>query len=224
VPRYVLTTVTTQASTSDLTTLLNVLGDLDINDATAATRLYLRRLISQCSADFATFCNRTFGLQTYTVTISQDGRPGSGIFWNTRESIHLRAPLVSVTSVTEDGTVLVLNTDYVLDIENATIWRIDTDGNPRGWSREKIVIVYKAGWLLPGMVDAAAVALPADIEGKALRFIKVCYLERGRDTFVKSENVAGVGSLTYGSTPPEGNMPSDIIDFLEQNYRVPVVA
>src|SRR5580704_1519164 len=111
-PRIV-TTVTTAASSYDLTTLAIVKDELAITDG--ASDATLKRYLSWASAALAQECNRVFAVETVQDQIwpQRDINPVAPGF----EVLQLsRWPIVSVASLIEDATTpLVKDTDFVLD-------------------------------------------------------------------------------------------------------------
>ena len=134
-----------------------------------------------------------------------------------------RWPIVAVTSVTEDGTNLTAGTDFILDPTNGRLIRLHCDGRPRRWCAASVVATYQAGYVLPGDTTGAARTLPYDLEDAVCRLVATRWAERRRDPFVVEESVVGVGSTKYVTAGPNGNMPPDVADLLD-NYRVPVTA
>lgn len=212
---YTITTVTAAATSFNLTTLLAVKADLNINDATSQTNILLQRLIAQCSSAATSYCNRVFPLQTYLDTIRL--RNGADVLMTRRH------PVTQIVSILEDTTALIVSNDYEFDADNGLIRRLDGSGLPSKWTGDKkVAISYKAGWILPG-TPALASTLPADLEDAVIRMVKSRYLARERDPFLKAERVDGVGSVDYWvAAGTDGNMTPDVSDVLD-NYRIPAI-
>lgn len=220
---YTITTVTAAATSFNLTTLANVKADIELR-GTEKDPL-INRIIPKASAAIAKWCNRVFARQTYQEvwrppTLSSGAtRVVDGI----KPLTVLRWPLVSVTSIVEDGTLLVAGTDYELDLEHDAIYRLDGEDNPVSWPSAKRTIVYVAGYILPANgVAAASVTIPADLEDAAVRLINGRYQGGTRDPYLKSESLPGVITQEFWVPDNEGNLPPDIKDLLE-DYRVPVL-
>lgn len=209
--------VTVPATSFDLTTLLDVLADMNLNSVDAPTKTYLRRNITQCSAAAAQYCNRVFLAQTYSESLYPDRDPYPYQIQGGLDVLQLsRWPITSVTDVTENGTALVEDADFKTDKDDGQLLRLDSNGLVRKWCTLPIVVVYAAGY--------AATAIPADLQDAVNRMVKSRYMARGRDPFVRQETVDGVGSNTYYvSASAEGNLTPDIADILD-NYRVPAIA
>lgn len=218
---YRILTVTGAASSFDLTTLANLKDDLGITGAAEDT--YLARAITQASSAVADYCNRVFAQQTYQVVIrpERDARPWA--FPNGHDPFLLAPPpLVSVTSVDEDGTALVSGTDYEAALgDQPAIYRLNASGDPKDWPSVKITVVYVAGYVLPGNTGAT---LPAAIEDATIRLVKGRRLARSRDPYLRVDDVSGIGRQEFWipNGPDAGNMPPDVAEVLDK-YRIPAL-
>jgi hypothetical protein len=224
-PRSVITT-TVAAPTS------HVLLDLAIfkNDwavTTTADDAFLTRAITRCSVFAETYCKRTFGVQTLqdSITLRRDKWPF--ILKERPDPLQLSAwPLVAIASVTEDGTVLTLGTDFAADMDAGQLYRLNEWGTEREWRGVSIVVVYQAGYVLPddtNLYSPMPQPLPLDLQDAVSRMTYTRYAERQRDPLLKSEYVDGVGRAEYIVSSPDGNLSPDVEDILAK-YRVPTVA
>jgi hypothetical protein len=133
-----------------------------------------------------------------------------------------KSPLVSVTTVTEDGTVLTAVTDYEIDVANGLVYRLDSDGNRISWPAVTLVFDYKAGWTLPeqtlpaGGLNALVDNAP-DVEDAVIRLVKGRFLARGRDPSLMQQDTPNVGSRRWWVGA--GSITSDIAGILD-NYRI----
>lgn len=208
-------TVTTAASSYDLTTLDNVKAELNVSDNSKNT--ILKRYISSASVAAASYCNRVFQVET----VSEQFFYGTFERYNsvsrhTIKRLQLkRWPLTAITSVTEDSTALVANTDYLADNSVGTLIRLGSDTKPVAWSPLPLTVVYSAGYA----------TTPADVEDAVIRMVVKRYQAKGRDPSLKSENLPGVRDVTYwiATGTESGNMTPDITDILD-GYRVPLTA
>src|SRR4051812_39928519 len=108
-----ISTVTTAAASYDLVTLDVVKDELGISDNSKNTTL--QRYITAASAMVAQYCNRVFPVETLTDEIWAARDPWPRIINGGLPSLQLsRWPLVSVTSVTENGVALVQDTDFAV--------------------------------------------------------------------------------------------------------------
>lgn len=208
----VLTTVSTPAGSYNLTTLSAVKSDLGITDTSNDT--YLTTLITRASQTINQYCNRVFVSEGMTETFYPDREYYSYQLSGGIPCLQLsRWPLISVTSVTENGTALVEGTDFLVDKENGRLLRLDTLSYPTEWPTWKTVVVYTAGYA----------TVPGDLEEACSRLVRARYMAKTRDPFLKSERVEGVGESTYwvSTDAASGNLPPDIADAVD-NYRVPV--
>lgn len=149
------------ALTADaLTTLADVKAVAGITDTTQDTRL--EYLINAVSAQIAGYCDRVFTRSTYTL----ETHTGTN-----RQSLSLRQwPIVSVSSILEDGTTLPV-TEYELkaqDMERGIVYKAN------GWNQNTTYATgltsdtwatgrdysatYVAGYYMPGDVTSP----PAD--------------------------------------------------------------
>ena len=83
-----------------------------------------------------------------------------------------RIPVSTITSVVEDSVTLTAGTDFRL-MPGGVLERLMNDAVVT-WSRAKIVVLYTAGYSLPGSV-------PPDLEAAAIEQVKFWYLTRDRD-------------------------------------------
>lgn len=221
-----LLTVTTPATSFNLTTREAVKAELDLksNDLNTWIDLKLPRLSAICSA----YCRRVFAKQTYSEIIRPDRRTGDTrpvgtLSRLTRmtappEYIGLHEyPIVSITSVDEDGTILVLNTDYEYDPRIAGLYRLGSETRVP-WEALKTTVVYQAGYVLPGNANAN---LPGDIEEAILTFMKMAYRGRTRDPSLRSQDIPGVIAETYwvDTGRDAADVPPQVASMLDRHRR-----
>ena len=203
-------TITTAASVTRLTTVARVKQELDItsndNDALLGSK------IDEATSEIEAHLGRFFRRETLTET-----------FWGDSECaqylILARAPVASITSVTIDD-VAVDSTEWRLDAATGILHRLDSTGYPSFWSWCKsVVVVYVAGYLLPGEVGRT---LPEAIEAGALSLMSAFWQSRGRDPLVKSEEIPGVERVDYwvGYIGEAGQLPPDVITKIAPFRRV----
>jgi hypothetical protein len=189
-------TVTAAPTHTNLTTPDVVAADLQIDAEGDNTQLYAD--IGSVSQSVSGFIGRDLGKATLSELFRVTARC---------EALRLtRFPIVEITSVTENGEVLDAE-DFEVDGKRR-VYRLSSDCRTC-WPRGKIVIVYKAGYLLPednGYEAGQVGALPADVEKAAVIACRALYQARGRDPMVKSETVPGVieQELWVGSDPGQG--------------------
>ncbi len=152
--------VTGPAASTALTTLETVKAVLGISGAT--DDVYLTLAIGQASAVISNYCNRVFALETVEEAIrpAMDNYP-----WNVPGGLSpvqlSRWPVTVITSVTEDGVMLIPGTDYEVDRAQGQLWRLDLNGHLIAWRTARIVVVYTGGYVLP---PSASRTLPVDLE------------------------------------------------------------
>ncbi len=219
--KTVITTVTVSATLRDLTTLETVKDVLAVTGTVDDT--FLSRTISQCSTAVEQGCNRVFALETLqdTVFLERDGYPHmvpGGL-----PALQLsRWPIVSVASVTEAGRSLTAGSDFIPDQANGRLIRLHIDGLPSRWRAAIVVVIYQAGYVLPGDTSGAARTLPCDVEDAVCRLVAARWAERRRDPYLKVEETAGIRN-EYWIPAYDSALPPDVASLLD-NYRVPVVS
>lgn len=227
--KSVISTVVTAASTHDLTLLATVREDFGIS-TTDASDNFLGRAISRASAAAENFCNRVFAAETVKdeFLVDRDSWPHM-VIGGIELLQPIRWPIVSISSIVEDGATLSPLTDFRLDGKKGQIVRLDSDGYRKRW-RGNVAVTYLAGYVLPGQVAGdfpGAEKLPLDIEDAVGRMVYARFIDSTRNPFVRSDIVDGIGRLDYITPNPKnsdgGNMSADVIDLLN-NYRVPVIA
>jgi len=195
-------TITTGPSVTRLTTLSRIKQELGI--ASSDDDALLAAKIDEATSDIEAHLSRTFARATLSET-----------FWPTEGAITsdtlimARAPIASVTSIAEDD-VAVASTEYRIDASAGLIHRLDASGYPSFWLAHKaIVVVYAAGFLLPG---ESGRDLPAAVEAGAIELVQSFWQARGRDPLVKAEEVPGVMRTDYwvGAVGEAGQLPPGV--------------
>lgn len=171
--------ILTPAVSTDLTTVEVVKQELGITDTSADNKLL--NYIRQASDLIARYCNRSFGLQTVEE-----------VFLDVcfRGPIALRhRPVVSIISLVE-STSVIDPADYELDKERGMLHRATFGGLGWHWAGD-IVVEYQAGYDL--LND-----YPYDIERACVLLVKQSYFASTRDPTIRSEDIPGVASYSYG--------------------------
>lgn len=183
-------TVTVPAARFDLIDLATASSELG-TATDASTLVKLQRLITSTSARFAGLCGRPFTLATYSETFRS--------VYADRVVLSER-PVVSVTSVTGNGTVLVVDTDYEIDKKAGAVYRM-SNGYRWAWYAHTLTIVYQAGY------DQ----IPADITEAVLTVLRTQWLVSqsvsGASQILRSFSIEGVGREDYW-TPTSGSSSS----------------
>lgn len=166
--------------------------------------------IDQISAMCAAWCNLargidgrapTFGSETLRATWLNAPCARDGLLL-----LPWRAPIVSITSVVENGITLAA-TDYQL-LEGGVLRRLSGDDEIE-WSPLKIVVVYVAGWSLPSGV-------PPELEGQVIEQVKLGYLGTDRDPSLRSESSPDLYQASYGVIGGDSIGESGLLRSLEQ--------
>lgn len=121
-----------------------------------------------------------------------------------------RRPIVSVSSVTEAGTVLEA-TDYEIEAANGILLRLVSD-LPAWWNCGKIVVAYQAGWA----------TVPADLKAMAAKLAMILWSETARDPSLKRVRIDGVSEREYWVGPADDPlMPAEILQGLAPYMNYP---
>jgi hypothetical protein len=210
-----ISTVTAAASSHDMTTLSVVKAELGITDTNSDE--ILSRYISEGSAAVENFCNRVLVVETVKDQFWPQRDPQFQIAIQGVDQVQLsRWPVISVSSVVEDGLTLTVDTDFVVDAARGSLIRLDSNGYPTRWPAVAISATFQAGYA----------TIPADVSAALIRMVSQRWFAKGRDPSLRGETIPGVYSAQYwvsAGAGSSGNLTPDVADLLE-NYRVPVVA
>lgn len=194
-------TITTAPERVALTTLDRVKLELDIS--TDANDTLLTTKINEASSDIEAHVSRSFAYAGMTERFWGDPNYADYLILN-------RWPVGAITSVTVDDE-LVDSDEYRLDETTGQLYRLDASGYPCQWFWCKdVVIVYTGGYELPGADNPT---LPAAIEAAAVELVTSYWTERGRDPRVRSEEIPGIGSVSYwvGAVGAAGDLPPSVV-------------
>ena len=224
--KRVSTVVTGAADSYDLAVLATFKDDWQITDTNSDA--FLGRAITRASEQAAQYCNRVFSAEAVTDTFYaqyiQNAAPLAAQLGPLQLSRH---PIVSIASVTENGTVLIAGTDYYSNPITGELFRLDVNGNDSKWSNWTIVVVYIGGYQVPAQtvpsLPGGAPVLPIEVSDAVGRMVFSRYAERARDPFVKTVVAFGIGTTEYTTSRIDGNMTDDVTDILD-NYRSGVIA
>jgi len=171
---------------------------------------YLDRLIDQASAAITSWCSRVFAAETVRETFHAGFLP--------REAFVLsRWPVIDLLSIEIAGQAQPLaETEQEA---GGLLYRVDAGGNRACWPAGRTVIIYRAGYVLPGEDERT---LPPDIERATLLTVRAAWHAAGRDPLLRSETIEGVGSSAYFGAGASGL--SAEVEGLLTPYRVVGVA
>jgi len=193
-------TVTSAASTYDLTSLTTVKEELSVTDG--ADDAMLRRWITEESARVASHCRRVFALETVREVIRFEP-------YDDRDCVPLsRSPVASLTSVTEDDDTALTTSYYEADLGAGLLYRLDGSSNREWWMCSRLTVVYRAGYTL-------LTGLPREIEKATIRLIQHRYYARGRDPYLRAQRVRNVLEQQFWvPSANESALPPDVRDML----------
>lgn len=206
-------TVTTAATDRSLLTLAEIqaaTGTTAAADTAALTALNARVAASiarECNVAAAGVTPPTLRLETLTEVFRLN-QSVWGRFPKRVEHILLsRGPVVSITSVVEDGTTLPAD-EYEIDTATRRLYRMDGDDERTFWASAKITVVYTAGWA----------TVPDDMKLAAAKLARILWTEEGpnaREPGLKRHSVDGVGEREYWVAPnDEPLMSKEIAELL----------
>lgn len=217
-------TVTVAAAATDLTILATVKTELNISGSGDDT--FLNTLIDQASAFIRKYTGRIFERQTLTETL-----PGTGFV----DLYPTRTPIVSITSITLNGTLL-SSDEYTLndadmgqiirhddaDVPSAVVWPFSSRPSSGlsqhiqwGSFANNISIVYVAGFLLPGEDNRT---LPEDLERACIELVKMFFEKRSSDPSVRFEKIGDAAQAFEVNK----QLPLTITMILDRWTRIPV--
>lgn len=191
-----ITTITSAASSYDLTTLSLVKGELGLTTAIYDETLAL--YISAESAKIAAYCNRVFPEETVSDVFRLSDSYSYG-------SLRLsRFPVGTITSVTCDDETLTAS-DYTLNGQSGILFNLCDDNIIIPWNYEKVTVVYKGGYA----------TIPAAVADACVQMCVRRFLARGQDSAIQSEEISGVASVRYFDRMSKvDGFPSDIESLL----------
>lgn len=217
-------TVTTAATDRRLTSLPTAQALTAIT--TPEDVVALTVLLPLVSAMIENYCNRIFAQETLLETFirwneprGRTARGGSEVLQLSRFPITVPSGPIVLT-VTENGTALLQDTDFIANYHTGELRRIGSGGFPRHWPFGAVTVAYTAGYVLPA---SSGRTLPLDIENATLKLLRREWFSRSRDPMQVSHSEPGLGQTTYWIGATGGGMLPEICDLLD-NYRVPVVA
>ncbi len=185
-------TVTTAADTYSLISETAARAALDVPTGDDAL---IDAIIKRASDVIARHCRRVFAKETIEETFRPDQCHG--------ELILSRYPVVSITSISENGNALVAD-DYELDKDKGFITRLH-GSRPCYWSTWKTVVTYVAGYELPAKA-------PPALAQACIQLVKSYYVGADRDPMLRSESVGDVSSASFF----DGDLPPDVRGLLTQ--------
>lgn len=142
---------------------------------------FLQTSIPLIAESINTYCNRILYKQTGLVDKFRT------VGW-IKERVYLRQfPVTALTSVTEDGVVLVRDTDFFLSGDDGILLRTDVQGNAKWWLPYKVVVVT---------FDAGYDPYPADLVPVLAAVVEHEYAKKAQRDLNSGSNMEGVSKLT----------------------------
>lgn len=192
---------------------------MELNPPDSSTDTLLSAKIDDASSDVSIRCGPSLRRETLTETFWPDHLSGMWRHHRHDRLILSRYPVANIGSVTLDG-VVVDPSLYRFDGDTGQLYALDSSGYPAIWCFGKsTVIVYDAGYLLPGQANAN---LPASLEAAAIELISSYWSSRGRDPLLKSEEAMGVARFDYwvGAIGQSGELPPGVTAKISPYRRV----
>lgn len=186
--------------TGSLVTLATVKTELGISSSTDDA--YLERVIAASTDTISAFCRRTFHYETGIVEkVSGSATPYMTL---------AKAPLVSIASITYDGST-VDSTDYEIHdakaglVYNKGTWIWYATGGagithlPKvGTERKMYTVTYTGGYITAAQDNGTTLIrnLPYDLEDACVQLVNYRYKARARDMSIASESLLNA-SVSY---------------------------
>lgn len=214
-------TVVTPAAETSLTTLTRLKAELNITDT--ASDAILTAKIEEASSDIAVRVAPLLRREELSETIRWGGRHSyCGL-----DSLYLsRAPIVSIDSVTIDGSLVDPGDYYYTDDAEhwgGAVYRLMA-GYAMPWLFvQSVVVVYTAGYLLPG---ESGRNLPPVLEAACLELVSAYWSSRGRDPALKAEEDYHVARFEYwvGAVGADGDLPPSVMAKISSFLKTPALA
>lgn len=204
-------TVVAPAASMALTTLEALKDELALS--ATGDDVWLTDTIARASATIERWCGRVFALETVQETFRIDRA--------TDLLVLSRWPVASVVSVVAGGVGLAAD-EWELDAANGDLYRLGTTDQRKVWPIGKTVVVYSAGFILPG---AEGRDLPADIEAACIALCARAFHAKGRDPALRSYENPDVESYSFvdpNKLLTVDGLPADVAERLRP-YRQVVI-
>lgn len=206
-----ISTVITPASSLWLVSLDAALDELGLDADGGTLDSQVGRMIGQVSSAINTYCNRVFVRQSYRdqfrYTCNWLGYGNPLVLSQAPIAVDSDGDLV--LTATEDGTAVDTG-EWEVNRSTGALYRLDSAGGISSWSGSLIAIDYDAGFDL----------IPDDVQAAALRWLAMRYSARGRDPYLRSEEVPGAQRFDYAvSQMAAAGVPTEISEMLS-GYRI----
>lgn len=206
-------TIITPATNTALATRAYVKGELGITDSSEDARVdaYIR----QASDAIVGAINVDLAAATVAETFRRNRR---GVLCGLRSSRDdkltlARMPIVSISSVVEDGTTLDPS-EYELESADFGLLLRLRDGFLSTWSASTVVVTYTAGYDLPN-------SAPALLQRACALLVAQYKASASRDPTVRSESTDGLGSTSwFDGAGDRGGLSPEVAGILQQ-FQIP---
>jgi hypothetical protein len=219
-------TVVTPAPDRSLVDLATVKDEFDITVTTTDARL--QRWITESSNMIGQSVGRAFRAETvaevFRASVYRNIDAPGERFFPARDAMMspvdlyvpalqlVRFPIVSVTSIIEDGTTLDPAVDYELYPNAGLIYRL-SGSNRTNWFADQITITYTGGYV-------ALTDVPSDLQLACMTLLRYRLGGKSRDPLLRQESVPGVLERQYttGQASSASGLPPDV-EALVGHYR-----
>lgn len=203
-------TVTSAANSYDLITLAALKLELGITNSDSDE--LLSQLISQASGVVADITGRVWIAETVEEKFYFN-------YWECVPTLVLRRrPVISITTLTENGAALVEDVDFAVDAEKGMLYRIKYGAFLNGViGSPSVVVDYIGGYVLSG---SPSMNIPRGLERATMILSKAYWFSNTRDPNVRSETTFELDSITYRDAADAEKAVADLLSL----YSDPAVA
>jgi len=194
-------TVVAAADNYRMATLEMIKEDLNITGGTEDDELY--RVLDQASAFIVKYTGRKFARETVTELLEGTNSP---------ILLLERTPIVTITTITDNGTAIGSTEYFIEDADVGTLfrqvgWRKDKfyhpntiDLFPTSWAKHNWSVTYCGGFVLPeqSSTDGDDPNLPADLTRICLDLARFHYLNKDADLTVRLERTGDAWITRFG--------------------------
>lgn len=124
--------------------------------------------------------------------------------WEHSSLILARRPVVAITSVTENDTLLTADDDYEIETASGLLYRL-SGGTRICWPCGVIAMPYSAGYA----------TVPDDLKYAAIKFMRALLQSGDRDPMLKMKRTEGVSEYQWWVDPTKDSIvPAEVMDIL----------
>ncbi len=201
-------TVTTAATDLTLLSVTERRAAVGVSDGSEDARLSIleARVVACITAACRVEANGTYPptLRLETLTDTYRLKSSQDVL------ILSRRPIPSITSVTENDTLLDGALDYELEQSAGLLRRLSGDSFTY-WPAGKIVVVHPGGWEM----------VPDDLKLAAVKFMQAEWQQGDRDPMLKRKKTEGVSEYEWWVDPTKDSIvPAEVMDILQRGGYV----